>query len=93
MPDFFNLLLNPTASDRPSDLWRICLAHSSVAQGYFSSVIGVLDMGRSGIILTQECDFQILPRNKVAEFLQEAVVYDAISPDILNDANAIIANE
>jgi hypothetical protein len=47
-------------------------------------------MGRFGVIVTQECDFQILPRNSVGEFLQEAVFYEAISPEILKHATAMI---
>jgi serine/threonine protein kinase len=78
VPKLFESMLDPNMSCRPADYWEIALQEDTVVTDGFSPVLGILNMGKFGFLITQLHEHQVLGRDSVSDFLADAFRCNAI---------------
>jgi serine/threonine protein kinase len=90
VPKLIESLLEPKVSDRPEQQWEVVLDESTIPVEFYE-VIGILDMGRFGRLITQTYDSHVLAHDQVPGFLQEALHHGAITdPAVLKEAEQLL---
>jgi serine/threonine protein kinase len=90
VPKLIETLLEPESSNRPQNNWEILLEDSTKVSEFYE-VLGILDMGSLGWLVTQEDDFRVLSNDNINDFLNEAFSHNAIRiPSVVADAKRLL---
>lgn len=81
-------LLNKSVSKRPKNFYEATMTAGTHPVG-FSNVLGILDLGQFGYLVTQHFDHRVLTPDEMNYFLREAAEHDAIeNPELKKDVAA-----